>query len=302
MGVVVVGSTNLDYLLDVAELPALGETVLATALTKQPGGKGANQAVAAARMGARVTFVGCVGNDDDGTLMLRQLRAEGIDTSEVEVLGAHSSGLAIVYVVRNGDNSIAVVPGANSQLSATRVRRVVSSRASRGSVVVVQQEIPADAVRAAVAAADASGARVILNAAPAGGPAHELLGLCDPLVVNENEAGHLVGSAVNDRAAALRAADELARRARSVVITLGADGAVWSDGRRASHVPAPAVADVADTAGAGDAFVGVLATVLADGEGLGAAVEAGVLAGSYAVAHTGAQSSYPRREDLAIPA
>ncbi len=300
MGVIVVGSTNLDYLLEVAELPALGETVLATALTKQPGGKGANQAVAAARMGARVTFVGCVGNDDDGTLMLRQLRAEGIDTSEVEVLGAHPSGLAIVYVVSNGDNSIAVVPGANSQLSATRVHRVLASRVGRGSVVVIQQEIPADAVRAAVAAADANGARVVLNAAPAGGPALELLGFCDPLVVNESEAGHLVGGAVTDRAAALRAADRLAQRARSVVITLGSDGAVWSDGPRVTHVPAPSVADVADTAGAGDAFVGVLATVLADGGALGDAVEAGVRAGSYAVAHTGAQSSYPRREDLAV--
>jgi ribokinase len=296
--VVVVGSANQDYLVQLSQAPALGETVLAGGLRKQPGGKGANQAVAAARAGADVSFVGCVGDDDDGALLLRQLRSEGVDTTDVEVVGNEPTGLALVYVFANGDNSIAVVPGANSAIPAFRAARAVRRLADASSVVVTQGEISRDVIEATIRAADEVGARPVLNLAPMREIRPEVLALCNPLIVNETEASALLRVQVGDVDSARRAAATLAMAAKSVVITIGAGGAVWADRDASGHVPAPRVETVVDSTGAGDAFVGSLATVLSEGGSLGHAVAIGVRAGSFAVARLGAQSSYPMRDDI----
>ena len=296
--IIVVGSANQDYIVQMQAPPAVGETILASGLRKQPGGKGANQAVAAARLGGQVVFVGCVGDDADGALLLRELRAEGVDTSEVEVVGREPTGLALVSVFKNGENSIIVIPGANFALPSARVSRVVKRVGAAGAVVVVQGEVAPDNIRAALTSAASVRARAILNLAPFMPLGRELLGLCDPLVVNETEAGAMVGWAVRGPGDAAQAAIELREVVRSVVITIGADGAFWADKDHVGYVPAPLVEHVVDTTGAGDAFVGVLAARLAAGASLGDAVEVGVRAGSFAVTRLGAQSSYPMRADV----
>jgi ribokinase len=298
MTVIVIGSANQDYIVQLEHAPALGETVLAKSLRKQPGGKGANQAVAASRVGAEVVFVGCVGDDDDGALVLRQLRSEGVDTSEVEVVGSQPTGLALVYVFEDGENSIAVIPGANGAVPASRAARVIRRLAGPNTVVVTQGEVSHEVIEAAISTARSTGARPILNLAPYSVVERDVLALCDPLVVNENEASALLGTRVDDLGSAKLAAASLARLTRSVVITIGSAGAVWAEGDALGHVPVPVVDAVVDSTGAGDAFVGALSTLLSEGATLPRAVEVGVRAGSFAVTRLGAQSSYPMREDI----
>ena len=295
--VTVIGSANIDYLVRVASAPAPGQTVLADGLRKAPGGKGANQAVAAARLGGTVAFVGCVGDDDDGAMLLRELRAEGVDSADVEIISRQNTGLAIVAVDRFGENSIVVVPGANFALTETRVARVVR-RAEPASLVVLQAEIDPRIIRTAVLAAGQIGARVVLNLAPFVRLPAEVLAQCDPLVVNESEATALLGTPVDSVASARAGAEQLGGAVRSVVITLGAQGAVWADADGGGTVAAPVPAEVVDTTGAGDAFVGALAVRLAQGATLADAVALGVTAGTFAVTREGAQSSYAMAADL----
>jgi ribokinase len=300
--VIVVGSANQDYIVRVHAAPGPGETVLATSLVRQPGGKGANQAVAAARLRGNASFVACVGDDADGGSLLRELRSEGVDTSNVEIINRSQTGLALVSVFDSGENSITVIPGANFELTAERVSRSVRrlARDVPDAVVVVQAELVPDIITATMTTAESVGARGILNLAPYQPVDARVLALCDPLVVNESEAGSLVGWRVGDVEAAGRAARQLRAQARSVVVTIGAAGAYWADAQGAGHVPAPFIADVVDTTGAGDAFVGALATCLARGESLPRAVQVGVLAGSFAVRSPGAQSSYPTGADIGL--
>lgn len=298
--VIVVGSANQDYIVRVPFPPGPGETVLAQSLLKQPGGKGANQAVAAARLRGNVSFIASIGDDADGAALLRELRSEGVDTSNVEIINRSRTGLALVSVYDSGENSITVIPGANFQLSPERVTRAVDrlARDAGTAVIVVQAELVTGIITATVAAAARAGARAVLNLAPYQPLPAEVLAVCDPLVVNEAEASALVGWRVTDVSTAARAAAQLRAVSRSVVITIGAEGAYWADPSSCGHVPAPLVREVVDTTGAGDAFVGALASCLARGDSLRAAVQVGVLAGSFAVRSPGAQSSYPTLADL----
>jgi ribokinase len=302
--IVVVGSANQDYIVRVAKPPEPGETVLATTLLTQPGGKGANQAVAAARLRGNVSFVGAVGDDADGASLLRELRAEGVDTTNVEIINRVRTGLALVSVFDNGENSITVVPGTNFALTSERVSRAIKRIAhdSDSTVMVVQAELLPEIIESAVQTASDVGARSILNLAPYQPLSAEVIAQCDPLVVNESEASSLVGWKVHDVATAALAASQIVKSTRSVVITIGAQGAYWSDSTDAGHVPAPMVTDVLDTTGAGDAFVGALAAQIAGGESLKRAVEVGVLAGSFAVRRPGAQSSYATETELSLDA
>lgn len=295
--ITVIGSANIDYLVRVESAPAPGQTVLAGGLRKAPGGKGANQAVAAARLGGTVAFVGCVGDDDDGAMLLRELRAEGVDSADVEIISRQNTGLAIVAVDRFGENSIIVVPGANFALTESRVARVVR-RAEPESLVVLQAEIDPRIIRTAVRTAGQIGARAVLNLAPFVRLPSEVLAVCDPLVVNESEASALLEEPVDSVEAARKGAEKLRGAVRSVVITLGAQGAVWADADGGGSVLAPVPAEVVDTTGAGDAFVGALAVRLAQGASLAEAVELGVAAGTFAVTREGAQSSYAMAADL----
>lgn len=303
VGLIVVGSANQDYIVRVPTPPGPGETVLALSLLKQPGGKGANQAVAAARLGGDVSFVASVGDDDDGAQLIRQLRSEGVDTANVEIISRGRTGLALVSVYDSGENSITVVPGTNFALTSDRVRRTVGRVAHEtgAAIMIAQAEVLPEIFAAAIRAAEAAGARVIFNLAPFQPVDGELLAVCDPLVVNEAEASGLLGWAVHGAAGAERAVSELRGRARSVVVTVGAEGACWGDERSSGHTPAEAGVDAVDTTGAGDAFVGAVAVELARGATLEQAVVVGVRAGTFAITSPGAQSSYASRADLGLP-
>ncbi|WP_018657813.1 ribokinase [Actinomadura flavalba] len=285
--VVVVGSVNADLVVRVERWPGPGETVLGSDYTLHPGGKGANQAVAAARLGGRVALVGRVGDDAHGRFLRDALDAEGVRfAAPPGVSGA--SGVAFITVGPGGENGIVVAPGANARLTPDDVvaaRDVVAGAA----VVALQLEVPVATVLAAARLAR----RAVLNLAPAAGVPDELLALADPLVVNEHEARHLLGGPAE-------AGGLLARGARSVVLTLGGDGAVVADASGEVRVPAPRV-DVRDTTGAGDAFTGALCLRLARGDALAAAARFAVRVGAAAVRADGAQGSYPRSGD-ALPA
>jgi ribokinase len=299
--IIVVGSANQDYIVRVSVPPGPGETVIASSLLKQPGGKGANQAVAAARLGADVSFVGSVGDDDDGAQLIRALRSEGVDTANVEIISRGRTGLALVSVFDSGENSITVVPGTNFSLTSDRVRRTVGRAVAEtgAEIMVAQAEVLPEIVTTALTAAEEAGVRVVFNLAPFQPVADQLLAVCDPLVVNEAEASGLLGYDVHG-VVAERATAELRSRTRSVVVTVGAAGAYWADQHSAGHVPVTGEVEVVDTTGAGDAFVGALAVELACGAALEEAVAVGVRAGTFAVTSPGAQSSYPTRADLGL--
>jgi ribokinase len=284
--VVVVGSLNHDVTVVADRRPDAGETVLGHSVANASGGKGANQAVAAARAGARVAMVGCVGADAAGEALLGGLRAAGVDTAGVRTLDDASSGTALIVVDAAGENSIVVVPGANARLSAADVDRALVGEHARthgpGPLVLAQLEVPEEAV---VAAARAAG-RFVLNASPVRPLPAAVLAAADPLIVNAGEAAAITGADDADPAALAAAA--LALGTRSIVVTLGARGACWTTPEWSIERPAPAV-DVVDTTGAGDVFAGTLAAQLSRGADPGSALAAAVGAGAEAVQWQGAQ-------------
>ncbi len=284
--VVVVGSVNADLVVRVDRRPAAGETVLGSDLEIHPGGKGANQAVAAARLGGRVAFAGRAGTDGNGDLVRGALRGDGVDLSRLLTTDA-PTGVALITVGPGGDNSIIVSPGANARVTEDDVAAAGALFAA-ASVVSLQLEIPLPSVVAAARAAAEAGARVVFNLSPAAEVPDELLARCDPLVVNEHEAEFLGDP---------RPAGLLARGPRSVVITRGAYGAVVADRDGVTEVPSPEV-EVVDTTGAGDAFTGALCLRLARGDGLVAAARFAARVGAASVRRPGAQSSYPTPGEL----
>ncbi|ASR56185.1 ribokinase [Cellulomonas sp. PSBB021] len=291
--VVVVGSVNADLVVRVARHPRPGETLLGSTSDTLPGGKGANQAVAAARQGARVALVGAVGTDPQAAVALSALRAADVDLTHVRRVDG-ATGLAVVTVAGSGENTIVVVPGANATLTPARVDEARGTIA-RAAVCVLQLEIPLDTVAHAARLAHRHGTRVLLNAAPATALPRDVLRLADPLVVNEHEAATLLGRALDSPAAA--AAHELTGLGvRSVVVTLGAAGLVGHGPDGAFSWSAPVVQPV-DTTGAGDAFVGALAAGLAAGQPLRAASAHATRVAAYSVTRLGAQPSYPGPAD-----
>ncbi|MEU8139261.1 ribokinase [Streptodolium elevatio] len=314
----VVGSVNADLVVRVPRHPRPGETVLGGDLAVHPGGKGANQAVAAARLGADVAFAGRVGTDAYGPLLLGALRRDGVDTSLVATDDG-ATGVALITVDDDGENAITVSPGANGRFTPAHVD-ALEPALRRARVVSLQLEIPHETVAEVMRRCAASGTRVVLNPSPGlwAMPPHAL-GMCDPFVVNEHEAADAVrgadsaGLEPDPRGDASDGPLERARRAvlalrasgaepRSVVVTLGAAGAVCAEnGGDLVHVPAPPVHPV-DTTGAGDAFTGALAWRLALGDPLADAVGYAVRVGAAAVTAEGAQPSYPTPADLPPPA
>lgn len=288
--IVVVGSLNLDLVARVARMPRPGETVLAVGYAEHAGGKGANQAVAAARAGARVAMAGRVGRDDAGARLVAGLADEGIDVAEVRRADA-PTGRALIEVDATGQNRIVVVAGANHAWGAADLPGTLLAESG---LVVLQREILDAVVAEAVRRAHAAGARVVLNLAPAGGVEDEVLSAIDVLVVNESEAAELAGSTAAEVARdPLGAARSLAVRVRGeVVVTLGADGAVHGGRSGEGHVAGFPV-EAIDTTGAGDAFVGALAARLDDGGGIADAVRFACAAGAEATLREGAQTSLP---------
>lgn len=286
--VVVVGSINVDFVVSAERLPAPGETVVGGRLERSGGGKGANQAVAAARAGGAVRLVGSVGDDDLGADALEALRAEGIDVTGVDRVAGTPTGVAVIVVDREGDNQIAVASGANHALSAERVGAELGELGRGAGCVLVSFELTGDVVGAAAEAAHAAGRTLIVNPAPARPLDPALCRLAPILTPNEHEASALTGAGEPEEAGRLLAA----LTGAPVVVTLGARGALVVDGNGSEHVPAPA-ARVVDTTGAGDTFSGVLATELAAGRTLRAGAEVAVTAASLSVAAEGARGGMP---------
>jgi ribokinase len=289
--VVVLGSLNQDYVVQVPRLPVAGQTVTGGGLQTFAGGKGANQAVAAARLGAEVVMVGRTGDDEPGRALVDGLAAEGVEVSGISRDRSAPTGAALILVEEGGQNLIAVAPGTNARVGEEEVTRAVGCLRPR-DLIVLQLEIPMAAVRAAVSRAAALGARVILNAAPAANVDAETLRGLEVLVVNEHEAQALAGQPPDRAGAALAG-----RGPAAVVVTLGERGAVLSGGQGSVLVP-PRPVRAVDATGAGDAFVGGLAAALAAGAAYPEAVSLASAAGAAAATVVGAQASLPRREDL----
>jgi ribokinase len=300
MPVLVIGSYNTDLVIRCPRLPAPGETILGGTFAQHHGGKGANQAVAAARLAAagQVHFVAKVGDDEFGRQALTQLRAEGVDITDVRVAPGQPSGVALINVAtETGENSISVAAGANEHLGLADVDAALAE-ATPGTVVVLQLEIPLPTVLHAARQAAARGLRVVLNPAPAQPLPAGLGADLYALTPNETEAQTLTGVQVTDAATATLAADHLhAAGISRVVITLGAQGAYWSDGTGAAMVAAPAVQAI-DTTAAGDCFTGALAVAFAEGQALPEAVAFACRAAALAVTRPGAQASLPTRAEL----
>ncbi|MFI0352757.1 ribokinase [Actinomadura sp. 9N407] len=286
-----VGSVNADLVIGVDRRPAPGETVLGSDLATYPGGKGANQAVAAARLGARAAILGRIGDDGHGALLRDALAAAGVDLAHL-IVTPGPSGVALITVDTGGDNSIIVSPGANARLLPSDVERARDMLAG-ASVVSFQLEIPLETVEAAARTAAGAGARVVLNLSPPAELPVGVLELCDPLVVNEHEAAFLLGH--RDEPEAM-AAELLARGPRSVLITLGADGALVADASGVTAIASPKV-EAVDTTGAGDAFTAALCLRLARGDALPDAARYAARVGAAAVREPGAQGSYPNADD-----
>jgi ribokinase len=295
--VTVLGSLNMDISVTVPRLPAPGATVLGSAAQFTPGGKGANQAVAAARLGADVRMAGCVGDDDFGRQLLAALRAEGIDADAVRTVTSVPTGLAMIAVDEAGENLIIVAPGANHQVGPADVAKTATND---GSILVLSAEIPAPAIEQALAQTPGP---TILNLAPAPENAAELVATAgehlDWLVVNESEAAAVLGHPVSGLANAKKAATELtARGPRHAVVTAGAHGAALA-GPDGAHTIEGFKVTAVDTVGAGDTFVGALAVALAASVPPPEALRAAAAAGATAVTRHGAQTGMPRPADIA---
>jgi ribokinase len=305
--VIVLGSANVDAVTYVSAFPKPGETVLARSARTGLGGKGANQAVAAALMGADVSFAGAVGDDASGEFVRQTLKRYSVAVTALATLPGALTGSAAIAVDLAGENTIIVASGANALVDAAWVRGPAVSQLfdAPATIGLAQGELPAAVVAEFAALCAERGTRFVLNLAPAIPMDREVLALADPLVVNELEAYAVLGEPPRDDVDAPTAtllAQRLALTCPSVVITIGAAGAVLASSTGAvHHIPSPAPAQVVDTTGAGDAFVGALVARLARGDDLATASRWGVAAGSCAVQQLGAVDSYSALATLELP-
>ena len=296
--VVVVGSLNMDLVTRAERLPRAGETLAGDSFAIVPGGKGANQAVAAARLGASVAMIGCVGDDAYGEQLRAGLLVERIDCQAVTSVAGVSSGVALIVVDASSQNAIVIVAGGNGRLTPDAVA-AFDAKLAEADVIICQLEVPMDTVAYALKRGRELGKIVILNPAPASAPLPaDWYSLIDYLIPNESEAAALSGLPVDSLASAEVAATRLlAAGAAKIIITLGAQGSLFADGQRVEHFPAPRVQAV-DTTAAGDTFVGGFAAALAQGKSEVEAIRFGQIAGALSVTRAGAQPSIPTLNDV----
>lgn len=296
--ITVVGSLNMDLLIDSPRLPAPGETVRGENFRRAAGGKGANQACAVARMGGRCTMLGAVGDDSFGEELLAGLRGDGVDVSAVRRVPSVPTGVALITIDAAGQNQIVIASGANGAFSVDDISRHAGLlRAARA--VVVQLEIPLPAVEAAIRLGREGGALTVLNPAPALPVGDELLRLCDWIIPNEIEAGQISGISVHTRDDARLAAQRLHQRSggRGVVVTLGADGVWLETSEFSGHVPGFPV-EAVDTVAAGDTLVGAFVSEVVQGVAPVDAARFACAAAAIAVTRSGALASVPRRHEV----
>ena len=295
--IVVVGSSNTDMIIQLAHIPRPGETILGGEFSSAAGGKGANQAVAAARAGGSVTFVARVGKDIFGDQAVAGFKRDGINVDHVIPDQTAPSGVALIFVAKDGENSIAVAGGANGELAPADVKKAATAiRAA--AVLVAQLETPLATVQAAAAIAAKAGVCFILNPAPSRPLPDALLKLVSILTPNETEAELLTGIKVTNEATAAKAADQLlARGVGTVILTLGSRGAFIADAVGKQLVPGFKVKAL-DTTAAGDTFNGALAVALAEGKALSDAVRFANAAAAISVTRLGAQPSAPKRREI----
>ena len=295
--IAVIGSTNIDYTMKMARLPQPGEAVTNATFLQTFGGKGSNQAVAAARAGGDTWFVSCVGPEDLATKLLADFQADGMHTDFVFREADCPTGVALVMAGEGGQNYLSVAPGANYRLTPERIE--LSAAAIEGAaMVLLQYEIPADTTLAVIAKASACGVPVMLNYAPVQTVEKAFLEGAQMLVVNEGEAQILSGLAVTDTRSAAAAADRLRERGPStVIVTLGPAGA-WVSSAELRGPVAPFTVEAVDSTGAGDTFCGALAVGLAEGRALKVALRFASAAAALSVTRVGAQPSIPRRPEI----
>jgi ribokinase len=295
--IAVVGSVNMDLVFRTPRMPVVGETLSGHEFRQIPGGKGANQAVAAARQGAEVAFIGRVGDDGFGQFSLRCLANDGIDVSNLAAVPDIATGVAGILVDDSGNNSIVLAAGANAALTPAHID-AASTAITQAQMLVCQLETPMETVTHAISLAKQNGVKVILNPAPVQTLDAGLLAKVDYLVVNETEAGQLSGIAVNDQASAKMAAEKLLQLGVGVVLlTMGEHGVCVADKEGSTHIPAIKVQAV-DTTAAGDTFVGAFAVAIGKGLDIQAASTEAQYTAALTVTKLGAQTSIPQRSEV----
>lgn len=297
---VVIGSSNTDLVVRSRALPRPGETVMGGQFQVHAGGKGANQAVAAARAGSFVTFIARIGSDPFGDATLRRFRLDSIDTRFISRSRTQPSGVALILVDRRGENLISVAPGSNEELAPRHVRAAAASiRAAQ--CVVAQLEVPLTAVEEAARLASGYGVPMLLNPAPAQPLPPNLLAKLTFLTPNEGELAHLTQQPIRNRVDIPRAAERLLQQGvRHVIVTRGPHGVCWCTHSKVRWFRAPKVRAV-DTVGAGDCFTGALATALAREEPVEQAVQFAMRAAAISVTRHGAQPSMPHYREITAP-
>ncbi|MEM6691072.1 MAG: ribokinase [Planctomycetota bacterium] len=295
--VVVVGSINMDLVINCDRIPRPGETIIGQTLQEFGGGKGANQAVAASRMNAAVRMLGAVGDDGFGNQLLENLKSDQVDVSEIDVQPGTPSGTAIINVQSDGENAITVIPGANGRVTPSDIRKNAAVIES-ADIVMLQLEIPLDAVIESILIARSTKTRVMLDPAPAPSEVpSQLLGV-DLICPNESEAESLVGIAVDSIESAKSASKRLHHLgAANVIITLGSRGCFFSDGNTTKHFPSWAI-DTVDTTAAGDTFAGTLAAAWMRSGDLQKAIPIACASGALAASRLGAQASIPSLSEV----
>lgn len=296
--VVVLGSINTDLVVRAPHFPRPGETLHGSDFAVIGGGKGANQATAAARLGAPVQFIGAVGADDFGTRRIEEMAAAGIDVTAIKRIADSPTGVALITVNAHGENTIIVAAGANWRVTADDISGMMLAMAA-GGVLVAQLELPLETTAAGLARAREAGLTTLLNTAPYKAEARSLLRHVDILVANEVEAGDLAewASAVTEENASDVAARLRARGPQTVIVTLGAAGVIVATGAQVTLIPAPRV-HVVDTTGAGDCFTGAFAAALVAGEAIDEAAQRAVAAASYSTTIFGATTGMPTTDQL----
>lgn len=293
--VLIVGSINMDMVTAVNSIPKKGETVLASTMQKYHGGKGANQGVASSRFGAKTSFIGAIGDDEDGKTILESMKSEGIYINGIKIHENEKTGMAWITVDQKGENSIVVISGANRAVSKEDIDDN-EALFREADFVLLQLEIPVETVAYAIHKGKENGCRIILNPAPAVKLDMDILSKVDIITPNESELDILT-SGMEARSRIEKAQSLVKQGVDNVICTLGANGVLYANKDGFSQFPAYSV-DAIDTTGAGDCFNGVLAAELSNNESMETAIKIAIKASSLSVTKKGAQSSMPRKQDV----